>query len=285
MSFNSTSNYIMDDICSISSSKLIPYYAVKITLLITVCFLVFYVSHQRWRRQRSFKTASHSDIFTYHMAAMELLGVLGCIFMSWGLYTVDLSEAVGFYASYVAYYGEILFHLLTCVERYLAVVHPITYMSLRNARGIRIRNICICFVWVLSLGLSGVVILLPPIHQSAPTFCILAPSIIIISFCSLSVLFALIRPGPGEGGRERETVEKSKLRAFYTVTAISCAVWLWVVAVLLYNALNTSIIVSSTGKCLMLMCLICFNLPSCLVLPLLYLHRAGKLSYCCYTNK
>ncbi|KAL4007925.1 hypothetical protein ACER0C_001777 [Sarotherodon galilaeus] len=286
MSLNSTSSYLLDYFCSYNSPKFIPFYTVRIILLLTVSVLVFYVGHQRWRRQHTFKTASHSDIFTYHVAAMELIWVLGCFLIYYGTYTNHLvSETVGSHASRITYYGEIFFHLLTCVERYLAVVHPITYMSLRNARGVRIRNICIGCVWVLSLGMTCVKVLLPPNYKTVILFCILAPSIIIISFCSLSVLCVLIRPGPGEAGGKREMVDQSKLRAFYTITAITCAVWLWVVGFLVSSVLKESLLLSSTGKCSMLVYMVWFNLPSCLVLPLLYLHRAGKLSCCCYTNK
>ncbi|XP_013119908.1 sialoadhesin [Oreochromis niloticus] len=72
--------------------------------------------------------------------------------------------------------------------------------------------------------------------------------------------------GSGEGGGKREMVDQSKLRAFYTITAITCAVWLWVVGFLISNALKDSLLLSSTGKCSMLMYMAWFNLPNCLSL-------------------
>ncbi|KAJ4945170.1 hypothetical protein JOQ06_013706, partial [Pogonophryne albipinna] len=94
----------------------------------------------------------------------------------------ELLDEEGRGADYIPSYGESLFHVLTCLERYLAVVRPIIYLRLRNVQGVRIRNI--------SIGLS--------------------------------VLCVLIRPGPGNG----ERVDQSKQSAFYTVTAITAALWL-----------------------------------------------------------
>lgn len=45
--------------------------------------------------------------------------------------------------------GEILFHILTCVERCLAVVHPVPYLRLKNKRGVRIQAVSTGCVWLL----------------------------------------------------------------------------------------------------------------------------------------
>ncbi|XP_044040236.1 uncharacterized protein LOC122870239 isoform X2 [Siniperca chuatsi] len=105
----------------------------KAFLLIPLSILILYLGHQRWRRQHSFTTTSHSDIFTYHMAAIELIGGLGSAFFFCGS-SVDLPQMViaGYCLSFINFCGENFFHLLTCVERYLAVVHPVTYLGLRN---------------------------------------------------------------------------------------------------------------------------------------------------------
>ncbi|KAK2899528.1 hypothetical protein Q8A73_012657 [Channa argus] len=46
-------------------------------LHLPLSLLVFYLGLHRWRQQRSFATISHSDIFTYNSAAMELFYSLG----------------------------------------------------------------------------------------------------------------------------------------------------------------------------------------------------------------
>ncbi|KAI9524359.1 hypothetical protein NQZ68_018096 [Dissostichus eleginoides] len=191
-------------------------------LILPICIFALYLGFQRWRQQSSTSsTTSHSDIFTFHMVLMELVDYIGSTLRIY------------------AWYGRAYFHVLTCVERYLAVVHPVTYLSLKGQRGVRIRNICI----------------------------------------GMSVLCVLIRPRPGEQGGDRTIVDQSKRRAFYTIVAI--------LGVLLFRSCgNMALVVLNVfneGICVMVVSESWFTLPSSLVLPLLFLHRAGKLS-CCKKN-
>ncbi|KAK2899526.1 hypothetical protein Q8A73_012655 [Channa argus] len=163
---NSTGAGLMSKVCIFTN----------IFLLLPLSLHVLFLGLQRWWHQRSFATTSHSDILTYHSAAMELICVLGTSI-----------------------------HILTCVERYLAIVHPVIYVGLRQSRGVRIRNV--------SIGLS--------------------------------VLCVLIRPGPGNMGVNREQ-----------------------------NYIDWCVVVASGNL---------VTLPSSSVLPLLFLHRAGKL-VCCHCN-
>eukprot|EP00064_Thunnus_orientalis_P020341 superscaffoldBa00005544_g20476 len=144
---NSSLEYLLYHCSNSSVSFLIStvFNITRAVLLFPLSILVLYLGHQRWRQQQcSFAKISHSDIFTYHLLTMELIWFLGFLGFLCGS-SVNLREMVivGYGASSIAFYGEALFHLLTCVERYLAVVHPITYMGLRNARGVRVRNISI----------------------------------------------------------------------------------------------------------------------------------------------
>ncbi|XP_078020887.1 uncharacterized protein LOC144459928, partial [Epinephelus lanceolatus] len=253
----------------------------RFLLLLPLCILVLYLGLQRWQRQRSTSTAAamtHSDIFTYHMVAVELVGLLGCILSCCGVFWEHLDVfTVGYYLWAFTWYGEMFFHILTCVERYLAVVHPVTYLSLRGERGIRIRNISIGCVWLICVGATGLVTL----EDIAILwdFCLLGFSLIIMSFCSLSVLCVLIRPGPGEQGGDTERVDESKRRAFYTIVAILGVLLLRCCGNMMWAAL---IALEKSDECAVMLGDIWFNVPSSLVLPLLFLHRAGKL-LCCKT--
>ncbi|KAL3050868.1 hypothetical protein OYC64_001190 [Pagothenia borchgrevinki] len=206
-------------------------------LFIPLFILVLYIGFQRWRKRGSAATTSHTDVFTFHMVILELIGVLGYTIYCYGIYSNRTFQTVGMIVFSVISPGQTLFHLLTCVERYLAVVHPVIYLRLRQGVGVRIRNI--------SIGIS--------------------------------VLFVLIRPGPGEGGGKREGVDQSKQRAFYTIMAIMATLLLR----FLSNLVSTSLYISSVlGDCeehAMMWSLFWFNAPTSLVLPLLFLQRAGKL--------
>ncbi len=119
-------------------------------LLLPLYIYVLYLGLQRWRRQRSGTTVSHSDFITYNMIATELLGTFGTVLICCGVLTdLPLMVILGVCLVIEKLTAQMLFHILTCVERYLAVVHPITYLSLRKAREIRIRNITISCMWLL----------------------------------------------------------------------------------------------------------------------------------------
>lgn len=255
------------------------YNMTKMLLLVPLSVLVLYHGYRRWRQQRSFKTMTHTDVFTYHLAAVELIGLLGTVLFCCGYYS-DLPNLVtaGYYLTSCVFYGETFFHILTCGERYLAVVHPITYLGLRNPRGVRIRNFSIGCAWLTCFIWSSVLTRLFSL-ATIPFFCMLICSLVAISFFSLSVLCVLIRPGPGEGGGDGERVDQSKQRAFLTVMAITVMLWLWFLGFLVTTALGTSEQLSPSASCVMMSSGFWFNLPSSLVLPLLYLHRTGQLSW------
>ena len=279
----STINYVTFEIhCIITKPSSLIYLSLCITsilLLLPLSILVLYLGLQRWRQQRSTSTAamtSHSDSFTYHLVVMELFGVVGYALCCWGIHGANgniIVVALHFWT--FIWFGEMFFHNLTCVERYLAAVHPIIYLGLRRGRGVRIRNICIGCVWLLSFG--GTSIFTFEYISLAVIFCLLIFSLIVSVFCSLSVLCVLVRPGPGEQAADRERVDQSKMRAFYTIVAI-LGMFLWrFVWCLIWLALNVS---KESSACVAIAVGIWFYLPSSLVLPLLFLQRAGTLACC-----
>jgi len=284
MSANSSSDDFLIYHCLVSKVSVFittGTFVTRAIVLLPLFTFILYLGHQQWRQQRSFKTASHSDLFTYHLAVMELIWVFGCFLFFDGIYANhSVIFTVGVCFSLIGYYGEMFFHVLTCLERYLAVVHPVTYMGLRNERGVRVRNISIGCVWLLSFVMMNIDHSVAFISVATLTFCLLAFIIIVVSFCSVSVLCVLIRPGPGEGGGGKERVDQSKRRAFLTITAILCVLWLWFIVLIVATALDQSPLVSDTVECIAMACLSWFYLPSSLVSPILYLYKAGKLSCC-----
>lgn len=259
------------------------YISINFLFLLPLCILVLYHGLQRRRQQRSSSTASmtsHSDSFTYHLIAMEIIYVFGCILCCFGIYMIQLQVLrVGIHLFALSWYGEAFFHVLTCLEHYLAVVHPIIYLSMRQERWIRIRNICIGCIWLLCIG-GSILVTLDTICIIL-MFCLLISSLIIISFCCLSVLCVLMHPGPGKQGKDRGRVDQSKQRAFYTIVVILGVLFLrcaWNLIWAMLYVLNVGI-----NICVVVMCDLWINLPSNLVLPLLFLQRAGMLA-CCKNN-
>lgn len=278
---NSTSTEVLSA-CFSNPTVFIISVAYKISKhasLTPLCVLVLYHGFQQWRQERSFQTSAHSDIFAYHMVAIELIATWGFTVYLDGIHTGD-SELFkwGFYSTSIALPGEILIHCLTCVERYLAVVHPVTYLRLRQRGGARIRNVSIGCVWIVSFGFIVVTANYYPDVPHALHLCILVLSLILIWFCSLSVLLVLIRPGPGGGNRDR--ADQSKQKAFHTIMVILGVLLLWLLTVLITFFLQKNMLLSYTDRCVLFACGLWFNIPSSLVLPLLFLQRAGKLVCC-----
>ncbi|KAK2899530.1 hypothetical protein Q8A73_012659 [Channa argus] len=264
----------------------VSFVVAHVLFLVPVSILILYLGHRRWRQQRSFATTSHSDIFTYHSAVMELIFAVGHILYFCGEYFGLLGlMKVGFWGTATFYPAHTYFHILTCVERYLAVVHPVLYLRhLRQSGGVRIRNISTGCVWLLYCGWIGVEALHFPLLPYIPIFCLLVSSLVVMSFCSLSVLCVLLRRGPGQTSGNREQVDKTKQRAFQTITAITGVLWLFFLGVLVCNVLDNSHLLSYSDGCVVMLSGSWFSLPSSLVLPLLFLLREGK-PLCCHCRK
>ncbi|XP_077053548.1 uncharacterized protein LOC143704294 [Siphateles boraxobius] len=170
------------------------------------------------------------------------------------------------------------FQCLMCVERYLAVVHPLTFLKYKP---LRYKVACSVVTWIMIticcvLSLELVNPCLMPIFK-----CLyLSHFIIFLSinlFCCVAVLRALKQSGPGERGREREEENHMKRRAFYlilitTVTLVITYVPSSITA--LHYMLSTP-----ASEELESMSLTCFFLSG-FVQPLLFIHRLGKLPFC-----
>lgn len=260
--------------------------ALKAVLALLLCTYILYLGYQRCQQHHSKKTVTHSELFTYHLAAMELFWFPGFLLYGFGHYRNNGTIIIVSYSFFsFTFFAEVLFHFLTCVEWYLAVVHPITYLSLRNSRGVSIRNVTIGSVWLISFGFLIFYIIEKGENMFFAVLSFLAVSVVVISFCSISVLCVLIRPQIGKNGVKKRVINQSKLRAFHTVTAISCVLWLGFGGLFVSYSLTVSPLLSEIVECLIMAGINWLNLPTFLVSPLLYLHGAGKLFCNCNKSK
>lgn len=246
----------------------------NMAVLLPLYIYILYLGLQRCRQQQSATLISHSDAFTYNIIIIEQLNVFGSILMWFGTYSTNQTIVYfGLHFSLLNISGGNAFHLIACVERYIAVNCPIAYLNLRNKRGIRIRNVTIGCAWLFSLGCISVLhVDIRHIGIVVYFFCT-AVVLGILFFCTLNVLCVLIRPQPVTGGEHRQHVDQSKLRALYGVTLI--------LAALLFRCagfiISLFVFMAKAKTCTMLNAAMWLSLPSNIVLPLLYLQRAGKL--------
>lgn len=254
-------------------------FAIVNTLFSPLFFFIIYFGIQRWRTQsRSTAwTISHSDFFTYNVVGLEVISILGFNVYVSGAYNDNQTlKFVGEAICSITSAGQTLFHVLTCGERYLAVVYPVIYLRLRKVGGLRVRNISTLCVWLLCFGLVGLCNITGSNFGSTTISGGLVCSIILVSFWSFSVLRVLNHRGPGEVCGERERVDQTKQRAFYTIVAILVALLLRIVGILVCNAMFASSVLTHTN-CAVGSIALWLTVPCSLVLPVLFLQRAGKL--------
>lgn len=247
-------------------------------ILLPLFLFVIYLGLQQWLQQHPTKSMSHSDIFTFNMIIIELINVFGSIIICVGTYTYTLQMiTLGSYIFAFNFHGQIFFHLLICLERYLAVVHPITYLTLRKEKGIKIRNIFIVCVWVLCFA-SLSILSLKDGSEEILINSIILPTMITMIFCNLNILLVLIRPHPGN--RHCQKVDKSKMMSF-------CIVFVIMFVLLLrygWDIFSLKLICFFKFQweqlCIILMSTVLTSIPSSMVLPLIFLYRARKQLWC-----
>lgn len=257
---------------------LITFFVTHSVLLLPISFTVIFLGLKRMFQQCfavEQVTVVHSDVFIYHMAAMEFVGVPGCLLMIYSIFQNQYIQVFNAYGMWsFSWYGETFFCLLTCMEHYLAVVHPVAYHNLRKESGIRIRNITIGGVWLFNLG--KVILLFLGKAFPSVEFYIMMFLIIALCFSLLSIFSVLIGPiFCEEGGKWR--LNQSKKRAFYVIFVIQAAL-------LTRCAFSLTIALFFNGivqiDCLSLFCAVWTNLACSVILPLLFLQRTGMLSCC-----
>ncbi|XP_026089802.1 C-C chemokine receptor type 8-like [Carassius auratus] len=174
--------------------------------------------------------------------------------------------------------GRPLFQCLMCVERYLAVVHPVTFLKYKP---LRYRVICCTAAWIITLvSCTCCIFTIIPYYIVYLWFFSLQ-FLLFLSiqlFCLVAVLRALKQSGPGERGRERGEENHMKRRAFHLILITTASM------IIIYAPFSISafvVIVSQHYiKELFYFSFICFSLAS-FVQPVLYLQRVGKLSCLC----
>lgn len=253
---------------------------VKLLLVTPSAALVLFLGVRRWRRQQQGRLppASPSDVFTYHVSVFELTNLFGYVLFFWGEFAgLTKMEVAAEVVLNFTFFDPLVFHMLACLDRYLAVVYPITYLWLRQSAGIRIQIIIPVCVWLLSSTLGTLGFFQAEFH-SVLLSVLLAIFLVTISTFSIHILCVLKHAGPdGIGVREdRGKVSQSRQRAAHMVMAIAGTHWMWFFGILLSIILMDSSLRSEKYGCLAILAGFWFSLPSILILPLLYLRKAGK---------
>ncbi|XP_057215755.1 C-C chemokine receptor type 8-like [Triplophysa rosa] len=218
-----------------------------------------------------------SDFFNLNLSVCEFGICLNSVFtlIFYSLQISSLSGLIRFLLG-LGITGRPLFQCLMCVERYLAVVHPVTFLKYKP---LRYRLMCCTAAWIINLGsclclfISSNFVLFIKFYSIQ--FLVFLS---ILLFCCLAVLRALKRSGPGERGREREEENHMKKRAFNLILITTVNL---VVIYLPYTISGFYYILSKQHIFELYSFSYLLFVFGGFVQPVLYLHRAGKLSFPC----
>lgn len=281
-SFTSSRDFFNCDLTDSYDFIFLTYSIISLVLFSPVLILVLYLGLQQWWQQRSASadgTLTNSDVFTLHLAIMELFGIFGSILISVGIFKKDKTLAkMGSLAFYLTWFGETVFHVLTCMECYLAVVYPIRYQSLRRERRILIRNISIACAWLLSFGeiatLESAAFMLTDLVLFILSF-------LIAIYCSFSVLYILRKKLQEQRGN-KDRVCRRKLKAYNIVWTMAVMLLLRFAVTVIWTTTESSY--ASVQMCVAVIFQTWPSLPGRLALPVRFLHRSGIFS-CCKSDK
>lgn len=246
----------------------ITYSITTFIFILPLLLLVLYLGLHRWQ-QHSAEGTTNADIFTFHLAIIEVVGIFGAIVSCTGIFKLDLSLLVtGIWIFNLTWYGETYFHVLTCMECYLAVVYPIRYQSLRREWGITLRNVSLVCAWLLSSAGVAMMIFNEVFAIMDMVVCFL--SFVLMFYCGISVVYTLGKKSQEKSGPNDRGCQ-TKLKAYHIFLTMMAVLLLRLSVGIIWSCFN----LSKQHICYTIMFETWLSVPGRLVLPVHFLHRAG----------
>ncbi|XP_028821680.1 proteinase-activated receptor 3-like [Denticeps clupeoides] len=220
---------------------------------------------------------STSDLYTGSLAFMDAMNCL-CLPIDAIMYdteTVSDSTSILDFVYYLNELGVPPLLACICLDRYVAVLHPTTFMRLRDNK---LRILTTVVIWSCALSYSLFVVIDDSENvKYYISFTVFIGCFLLIIFCNLSLLKALMDSGPVA----RDSMHPVKKRAFITVLIIFMIITvsflpdviLYVFNMVMINSDNINIY-----PCVFPACTAIFVLRSALQ-PLFFLYHARKLPF------
>lgn len=219
------------------------------------------------------ETGLTSEFFTFNLALCEIIYCLKSPLLLLKMYAINgtLEPLMEFFEGFLGM-GRPLFQTCICVERYLAVIHPVLFLRYKP---LRYRLACSAIAWLVVLGCC--VISMKLYYFAFNVYMVLYVILFLVKLlCSLMILRTLRNAGPGDGKTDRERTNQIKMRAFKIITVIMVSTVVNYISLLLLVPLQ-NIVPESKFRLTVAIC-ISVSIFTGLTQPFLYLHRAGKLS-------
>ncbi|XP_056114207.1 chemokine XC receptor 1-like [Rhinichthys klamathensis goyatoka] len=245
----------------------------------SICFLFGLPTHSYiiWLIVTGTGSGVASEFFNLNLSVCEIGNSINAVFGLLSHFS-SLFKILTDFVQGLSITGRPLFQCLMCVERYLAVVHPVTFLKYKP---LRYRVICCTAVWIITLGSCLFCIFSASVNREAYVWFFSTVFLLYFSiqlFCLVAVLRALKQSGPGERGREREEKKNMKKRAFFLILLTTV------------NMIIQNVPFTITGLYIILTkqeindywfpAFVCYVLTGFLQ-PFLYLQRTGKLFCLC----
>ncbi|XP_056301820.1 P2Y purinoceptor 8-like [Danio aesculapii] len=217
---NSTVNFTIPETSTNSTSY---YTSVMKSLNMCLCAISFIFgfpahSYVLWLIVTGAERSVASAFFNINLSVCEICSSLAFLFsLIKHIWFSHLTTVFGFSQFFIGLgvTGRPLFQCLICVERYLAVVHPVTFLKYKP---LRYRLICCAVAWIIVLGfcMCGMYGLLEEDRYFYSWF-LSIQFLLFLSlqlFCLVAVLRALKQSGPGERKKEENYMKR---RAFHLI--------------------------------------------------------------------
>ncbi|XP_028827565.1 P2Y purinoceptor 3-like [Denticeps clupeoides] len=168
-----------------------------------------------------------------------------------------------------------------CLDRYVAVLHPTAFMRLRDNK-LRILSIVVIWSCALSYAIDAITDKSQYKIGNSITFTVCIGCFLLIIFCNLSLLKALMDSGPVA----RDSMHPVKKRAFITVLIIFIVITVSFLPALISYVFNMFFM--NIRNALLYFCLYstctAFSIPRTAFQPLFFLYHARKLPFMSPTN-
>lgn len=223
-----------------------------------------------------------AEIFSLNQAVCEVAICMANVISLIAINTPGSNVAINTFLYYsirffwgFIFSGRPVFMTCICLDRYLAVVHPVTFLKYKP---LRYRLAGTIISWLIVLLYSVTLIWLTYLATCYVNFSMAFTGFLVMFFCCVETLRALVRPGPGEGDQGSNGMNNAKLKAFKII------LFLVVTTVLYYLPYVIGIIMLGHASQEYTSKLFCISAYAAvfggLISPLLYIRRAGKLLHC-----
>ncbi|XP_051734823.1 atypical chemokine receptor 3-like [Ctenopharyngodon idella] len=231
---NSTVNFTTPEASSNSTTQFFGPLGILEMYVYTFNFLFGLPTHSYviWLIMTGTGSGFASEFFILNLSVCEIANSLNGLIFTLSVWFASLGTLETFLKGFTIT-GRPLFQCLMCVERYLAVIHPVTFLKYKP---LRYRVICCTVAWIITLGscLYGMFTIIS--QNIAHVWFMSVQLTLVLSFqlfCLVAVLRALKHSGPGERRRrEREEENHTKRRAFYLILITT------VNSIILYSEIN-----------------------------------------------